>query len=135
MRLGIIPFVNMAPHFHFLSPRWLQQHEVTRGFPRQLGGLARAGSLDAAPFSYVDALELVGSGEFEWLDALGICGDGPIGSILLAGRTDPEALRGQAVAVSDQTSTTVRLLEVWLRQRHGVSDYRLAGPGKRPRPA
>jgi chorismate dehydratase len=128
MRFGVIPFVNMAPHYHFLSARWLQQHEITRGNPRQLGGLAKAGRLDAAPFSYADGLELVASGEFEWLDSLGVCGAGPIQSILLVGQTDPKALAGQAIAVTPQTATTVRLLEIWLRQRHGIQDYRLVTP-------
>jgi chorismate dehydratase len=130
MKFGVIPFVNMAPHYHFLSARWLQQHEITRGNPRQLGGLAKAGRLDAAPFSYADGLELVGSGDFEWLDSLGVCGAGPIQSILLVGQTDPKALAGQAIGVTPHTATTVRLLEIWLRQRHGIQDYRLVEPSE-----
>jgi predicted solute-binding protein len=128
MKFGVIPFVNMAPHYHFLSARWLQQHELTRGNPRQLGNLAKAGRLDAAPFSYADGLELVGSGEFEWLDSLGVCGAGPIQSILLVGQSDPKALAGQAIGVTPFTATTVRLLEIWLRQKHGIKDYRLVAP-------
>ena len=130
MRLGIIPFVNMAPHFHFLSARWLQQHELTRGNPRQLGQLALAGRLDAAPFSYAHGLELVGSGEFEWLGDTGVCGAGPIQSILLVGEDRPQALAGQAISVTPHTATTVRLLQLWLRQLHGVHDFRLVDPGQ-----
>lgn len=130
MRLGVIPFVNMAPHYHFLSARWLQQHELSRGNPRQLGQLARAGRLDAAPFSYADGLELVGSGEFEWLGSLGVCGAGPIQSILLVGQHRPEALADQAIAVTPHTATTVRLLQLWLRQRHEVQGFRLVAPGE-----
>jgi predicted solute-binding protein len=128
LKLGRIPFINMAPFYHFLGARWLEQHELSLGNPRQLGTLARAGKLDAAPFSYVDGLELVASGEYEWLDALGIAGRGPIRSILLVGCEDPKALAGQAIAVTPQTSTTVKLMETWLRERVGVKDYRLTGP-------
>lgn len=128
MRLGRIPFINMAPYYHFLSARWLDQHELSLGNPRQLGNLAKAGKLDAAPFSYADGVELRASGEFEWLDALGIAGHGRIRSILLVGASDPLALAGQAIAVTPHTATTVRLLEVWLQQKHGVKDYRLVGP-------
>lgn len=128
MKFGRIPFVNMAPFYHFLSARWLEQHEISLGNPRQLGGLAKNGKLDAAPFSYVDGLELVASGEFEWLGSLGIAGSGPIRSILLVGSEDPRELGGKTVAVSAQTATTVRLLEIWLRQKLGLKDVRFAGP-------
>jgi chorismate dehydratase len=128
MRFGTIPFVNMAPYYHFLSPRWLEEHEVVDGDPRRLGNLAREGRLDAAPFSYADALELVAGGTFEWLDSMGVAGFGPIRSILLVGAARPSDAAGKNVAVSPHTATTVRLMEVWLRQRHGVTDYRLAGP-------
>jgi chorismate dehydratase len=128
MKLGRIPFVNMAPFYHFLSARWMAQHELSLGDPRQLGALARAGGLDAAPFSYADGQALVASGDFEWLDALGIAGLGPIRSILLVGAEAPAALKGARIAVTPQTATTVRLLEVWLRERHGITDYALGGP-------
>jgi len=128
MKFGRIPFINMAPYYHFLSSRWLDQHELSLGNPKQLGNLAKAGKLDAAPFSYADGLELLASGEFEWLEAMGIAGHGPIQSILLVGVSDPTALDGQAIAVTPQTATTVKLLEVWLQQKHGVKNYRLVGP-------
>lgn len=128
MKFGSIPFVNMAPYYHFLSARWLDEHQVVSGSPRQLGALAKTGKLDAAPFSYVDGLELVQGGEFEWLGSMGIAGFGPIRSILLVGAENAQAAAGRPVAVSPHTATTVRLMEIWLRQRHGVSDYRLAGP-------
>lgn len=128
MRLGHIPFVNMAPFHHFLGNRWLEQHEISAGNPRQLGQQARLGRLDAACFSFVDGLELVAGGEFEWLDALGVAGHGAIRSILLCGAVEAADLRGAAVAVTPQTATTVRLMELWLRERRGVADYRLTGP-------
>jgi predicted solute-binding protein len=128
MRFGIVPFVNMAPYYHFLSDRWLQEHQVSSGTPRQLGVQAKAGRLDVAPFSYVDGLELVRSGEFEWLGSMGICGQGPIQSILLVGATHAVDLAGREISVTPQTATTVRLMEVWLRQRHKVTDYRLVEP-------
>ena len=128
MRFGTIPFVNMAPYYHFLSSRWLDDHQVTSGSPRQLGALAKTGRLDAAPFSYVDGLELVSSGEFEWLESMGIAGFGPIRSILLVGAAGPVDAAGRDIAVSPHTATTVRLLEVWLRQRHSIADYSLAPP-------
>ncbi len=128
MNIATMPFINVSPYFHFLSARWLDQHRVVSAVPRQLGDLARLGKVDAGAFSYVDGLGLVESGEFEWLGSMGIAGQGPIQSILLCGAEGSSKLRGQAIAVSPQTATTVRLMEVWLRQKEGVSDYRLTGP-------
>lgn len=127
-----MPYVNVAPYYHFLSPRWLQQHTIKQANPRQLGELARAGQIDAAPFSLVDGWDLVASGKFEWIGDLGIAGKGPIQSILLLGVHDPASLGGQSIRVSPQTATTVRLLEILLKQRLGVLNYKLEdedGPG------
>jgi predicted solute-binding protein len=93
-----------------------------------LGDLARLGKVDAGVFSFVDGLELVASGEFEWLGAMGIAGQGPIASILLCGTTDPGSLAGKNIAISPQTATTVRLLEVLLKQEFGVSDASFVAP-------
>lgn len=128
MILAKIPFINTAPYFHFLSSRWLERHRIVLGNPRQLGDLARAGKVDAGLFSLVDAWELIDAGEFEWLGSLGIASRGPIQSILLTGTTDPASLAGQAIGISPQTATTVRLLEIWLKQRHGVVNARFSGP-------
>lgn len=127
MNLSTMPFVNVAPYFHFLSARWIGQHRVVSAPPRQLGDLARAGKVDAGVFSFVDGLELVASGDFEWLGAMGIAGQGPISSILLTGiggLASATELAGQPIAISPQTATTVRLLEIWLKQKVGVTDAR-----------
>jgi len=128
MNLSTMPFVNVAPYFHFLSSRWTGQHRIVSAPPRQLGDLARLGKVDAGVFSYVDGLELVQNGEFEWLGSMGIAGEGPIASILLIGVSEPERLKGQAIAISPQTATTVRLLELWLKQELGIDDVRFSSP-------
>jgi chorismate dehydratase len=84
--------------------------------------------VDAGAFSYVDGLGLVESGEFEWLGSFGIAGQGPIQSILLCGVDGSAALKGQAIAISPQTATTVKLLEIWLKQKEGLEDFRFTGP-------
>ena len=128
MNLSTMPFVNVAPYFHFLSTRWTGQHRIVSAPPRQLGDLARLGKVDAGAFSYVDGMELVASGEFEWLGAMGIAGRGPIASILLCGTTDLGSLAGKSIAISPQTATTVRLLEILLKQEAGVGDASFVGP-------
>jgi chorismate dehydratase len=123
MILGKIPYLNTKPYFHFLSQRWLRQHVVLSETPAQLGHLARAGKLDAAPFSLVDADALVESGAFEYLGDLGIAGSGEIQSILLFGVKNPRSLEGKSVAVTSHTATTVRLMELWLREKVGLKAF------------
>jgi chorismate dehydratase len=124
MNIAKIPFINTVPYFHLLSKRWLDHHQVLTGNPKQLGELARAGKVDAGLFSLIDAEALVDSGSFEWLGSLGIAGKGTVGSILLCGARDPATLRQQSVGISPQTATTVKLLQVWLEQKVGISNVK-----------
>lgn len=130
MILGRIPYLNTTPYFHFLSDRWLRQHVIISATPAQLGEMARAGKLDAAPFSLVDAAALVESGKFEYMGDLGIAGRGEIQSILLFGVKNPKSLEGKAVAVTSHTATTVRLMEIWLRERVGISNFSKVAMGQ-----
>jgi chorismate dehydratase len=129
MILGKIPYLNTKPYFHFLSERWLRQHVIVSETPAQLGNLARQGKLDAAPFSLVDAHGLVESGEFEYLGDLGIAGSGTIQSILLFGVKNPKSLEGKSIAVTSHTATTVRLMEIWLKENVGLSSFSLVSMG------
>ncbi len=124
MIIARIPFLNTAPFFHFLSQRWLNQHTWVEASPRDLGELARQGKADAGIFSLVDAWNLVESGEFEFLGDLGIAGLGPIGSILLFGTDNAASLEGQTVAVTPQTATTSRLLDIWLSKKLGLKNVK-----------
>ena len=120
MILANIPYLNTAPYFHFFSKRWLSRHTIVNANPRELGDMARAGKLDAGLFSLVDAWSLVDSGNYEFLGDLGIAGKGPIQSILLFGTSDPASLEGKAISVTSHTATSSRLMEVWLKQKHGI---------------
>lgn len=130
MKLGRISYLNTTPYFHFLSKRWLDRHAIVHDNPRRLGELAREGRLDAAPFSLADAEELVAGHGFEFLPGLGIAGSGPIQSILLFGVEDPASLEGQAVAVTPHTSTTTRLMQVWLSEKVGIRKLKLVHVGE-----
>lgn len=125
MRLAIIPFANAAPFFRNLDPAWLSQQELVPDSPRDLGELARAGKVDAGLFSLVDVWDLEGKGLFEPLGNLGIAGHGPIGSILLFGVREPKELEGQAIGVTGQSATTVKLLEIWLKDKVGLKSWSL----------
>lgn len=130
MILGKIPYLNTMPYFHFLSDRWLKQHVVINAPPAQLGEMARQGKLDAAPFSFVDSAQLVAEGNFEYLGDMGIAARGPIQSILLFGIKNPAALEGKSIAVTSHTATTVRLMEVWLKEKIGLKQWNKVAMGQ-----
>ena len=123
MRLANIPFTNTAPFFGRLDPAWLAEQDVVSDSPRDLGRLAREGRVDAGVFSLVDLWDLQKRGAFEPLGELGIAGRGPIRSILLFGTNDPTRLEGARIAVSGQTSTSVRLMDLWLRRAVGIRTW------------
>lgn len=127
----MIPFTNSAPFFHFLDKTWLAGQEILRDAPRDLGDLARRGQVDAGLFSLVDVWDLESRGEFEPLGGLGIACHGPIRSILLFSSVDPRQLEGRDIAVSGQTATSVRLMEVWLREKVGLTHFNLVPFGSK----
>lgn len=123
MKLAILPFTNSAPYFHNLDPAWFERQDMYAYPPRQLGDLGREGKVDAGIFSLVDSWDLERKGLFEPLGSLGISAFGPIRSILLFGVENPLNLEGQAIAITDQTATSSRLLHVWLSQCVGIKKW------------
>ena len=130
MILANIPFINAAPFFHYLDREWLARHNMVRDSPRDLGRLAREGKVDAGLLSLVDLWELEESGQWESLGNLGVAGEGDIQSILLFGVQDPTALEGKSLAVSGQTSTSVKLLDLWLRDALKIKHWNMVDLGE-----
>ncbi|HEV8325776.1 MAG TPA: MqnA/MqnD/SBP family protein [Myxococcota bacterium] len=121
LRVGEIPFLCAAPFYLGLAPAVAVRVAAA---PRALGQLARAGALDAAPLSAVDALALCAPGggfvPLEQAGAwLGIGARGPVGSVLCFASDPPERWHGRTVQVPPESATSVRLLG-WLLARRGV---------------
>lgn len=123
IRVGYIPYLNMAPFHQGFGPEPLEfegQRIEFRSFaPRALGLEADKGVLDAGAMSLVDFFRL--SSRYEPLGKLGIGVQRKAQSVLLFSKTLVPFLKG-TVAVTDETSTSFRLLQVLLEQR-----YRLSG--------
>ena len=123
--VGYIPYLNMVPfHFDFgPRPMDIKQHRILfRSLsPRTLGIEAQQGKVDAGAMSLVDCLRL--SKEFEPLANYGIGVKHAAKSVLLFSRGPLSELRGTC-AVTDETSTSVRLLQILLDKRYGLHDVR-----------
>jgi chorismate dehydratase len=119
-RVGFIPYLNMVPFHYGFGPGPIttqgRRIEFKTLSPRALGLEAEKGQIDAGALSLVDGLRL--SAHFEPLGNLGIGVKREAGSVLLFSKGPLAELRGMC-AVTDETSTSVRLLQLLLERRYG----------------
>jgi chorismate dehydratase len=119
LRVGYIPYLNMAPFHRGFGPEPFERHGVRYEFPvctpRTLGIEAEQGRVDAGALSLVDSLRL--ANDFEPLGRLGIGVKGPAQSVLVFSKGPFSELFGMC-AVTDETATSVRLLEMLLAERY-----------------
>lgn len=120
VRVGYIPYLNMAPFHQGFGPEALESNGIRFEFPvcspRMLGLEAEAGRIDAGAFSLVDSLRL--SETFEPVGSYGIGVKGAAQSVLVFSK-QPFAQISGVVAVTDETATSIRLLEMLLTDRYG----------------
>lgn len=119
LRVARIPYLNSAPFYVRFPAPGLELLDLP---PRQLGEAARRGEVDAGILSLCDTFEIDG---FEPLGELGIVAPGAAHSVLLFCRCQPDQLGDRVVGVTSETATSIRLLELLLRRRFGVTGVRL----------
>src|SRR5258708_7724983 len=119
LTVGYIPYLNMVPFHERFGPDSFQEPDVAYQFrqvsPRQLGLDAETGLIDAGAMSLVDMFRL--SNRYEPLGDFGVGVKRAAGSVLLFSKVSLGELRGMC-AVTDETSTSVRLLQVLLERRY-----------------
>ncbi len=119
IRIGLIPYLNMVPFHHGFGPAPIDDDgrffEFDRMSPRVLGLEAEKGTIDAGALSLVDWLN--NTDQFEPLGNYGIGLKRPAQSVLLFSKVPLSQLRG-ICAVTDDTSTSFRLLQVLLEVRY-----------------
>jgi chorismate dehydratase len=120
VRIGYIPYLNMAPFHQGFGPEPMDleghRFEFQSMSPRVLGLEAEKETIDAGALSLVDGLKL--SASFEPLGSFGIGLIRPALSVLLFSKKPMSEFQGLC-AVTDETSTSFRLLQVLLEVRYG----------------
>ncbi|MDR5693866.1 MAG: menaquinone biosynthesis protein [Armatimonadota bacterium] len=126
MRIGRYPYLNSIPFF-WRNALW--PGELVSCTPRVMGLLAARGELDAGPLAIVDLLRL--EDQFEPLP-YGIVAPQAAQSVLLFSQLPIEQLQGTVIGISEETSTSVRLLQVLLEVRYKVrpASYLRGGKGE-----
>ena len=125
IRVGYIPYLNMAPFHQGFGPGPIESDGIRFEFhpmsPRALGLEAEKGAIDAGAMSLVDYLKL--SETFEPVGSFGIGLKCEAQSVLLFSKK-PLADLGGTVAVTDETSTSFRLLQILLEAHYGRTGVR-----------
>lgn len=117
LRVGHLTYLNAIP-FYQTCRRWQDgRTKLLSGVPSQIGTLAAAGQLDAAPLSIVDYFKL--EADFELLP-YGIAAEHAAQSVLLFSHVPVDELGGEVIGITQDTSTSVCLLHLLLEEYLGV---------------
>jgi chorismate dehydratase len=119
LRVGRISYLNVEPFFHAFP--WPIAESLP---PRALGEAVAQGRLDAGPLALADCLRLEGT---VTRLPFGIVGPTRAQSVLLFSDHPMGELGGRRIAVTGETSTSVRLLRILLAFRHEVRAPTLVG--------
>src|SRR4051812_23925186 len=118
--VGHVPYLNMVPFHQGFGPEPVRLEGESFEFrtlsPSDLGRAAEDGEIQAGALSLVDLFRL--SDTFRPLGDLGIGVKQAAQSVLVFSRKPLDQLDG-ICAVTDETSTSVRLLQVLMDKRYG----------------
>lgn len=112
--IGKIPYLNSVPYYEYFERR---QFKILPAAPRRMGMLSAQGQIDAGLFSLVDYfrqethLELM-----KWC----IATRDQVKSVMLFSNYGWRELDGRLIGITDETATSVKLLQVVLEKKYGV---------------
>ena len=112
LRIGRISYLNVEPFFHAFP--WPIAESLP---PRPLGDAVAEGRIDAGPLALADCLRLEGT---VTRLPFGIVGPTRGQSVLLFSDRPMQELGGRRIAVTGETSTSVRLLRILLAFRDEI---------------
>ena len=109
-----IPFLNSVPFYANFEKR---QFKILPVVPRRMGVLGEKGQIDAGLFSFMDYAK-----QEENLELMGWCIAtlDQVKSVMLFSKEGWSGLEGKTIGITDDTATSVRLLQVLLEKKHGV---------------
>jgi chorismate dehydratase len=120
LRVGRISYLNVEPFFHAFP--WPIAEALP---PRALGDAVAEGRVDAGPLPLADCLRLNGTVS---VLPFGIATRERAQSVFLFSSRPLTELGGARIAVTGETSTSVRLLRLLLTFRYAVEPATLVGP-------
>ncbi len=125
LTIGLIDYLNTQPFQYSLAKRLNgKDARFVRGVPTALNRALADGDVDLAPISAIEAARH--AEEVMIIPQLGIASLGAVKTVLLfSWKPDPHELVGQPIALTDQSATSVALLQLLFRERyHADADWR-----------
>lgn len=122
-RIGMVNFINTAPLYEIWKRRVRQtQWHVVEAPPTTLNRMLFNNELD---LGFVSSHEYAAHPHlYRILDGLSISATGPVGSVFLFSTVAPEKLSGHTVQLSQQSQTSVALIQIILEEFYQVHpDY------------
>jgi aminodeoxyfutalosine synthase len=112
--VGKIPYLNSVPFYARMEKRGFRILPVV---PRRMGMLCALGEIDAGPFSLMDYLR-----QEDDMELMGWCiaTRDQVKSVMLFSREGWRDLDGRTIGITDDTATSVHLLNVLLEKKYGV---------------
>ena len=120
LKLALIPYLNCEPFYAGVEDLGF---EVVYEPPSRVGERAARGEALCGPMAVVDLWRVPNA--FDPVADFGIACEGPAHSVLLFARREIGSLRGLPIGLTDESSTSVRLLQALLVKRYGVHPLRL----------
>lgn len=117
MKIGRISYINTDPFFYEWSKDTV--FELVPGTPRELARMAWNGRVDAGPLPLVECWAL--ESKFNYIDNLGIAARENVRSVMLVAKRPWHQLNGARVGLTEQSSTSVKLLKVLFQFKYNVS--------------
>jgi aminodeoxyfutalosine synthase len=112
--VGKIPYLNSVPFYARMEKR---DFRILPVVPRRMGMLCALGEIDAGPFSLMDYLR-----QEDDMELMGWCiaTRDQVKSVMLFSREGWRDLDGRTIGITDDTATSVHLLNVLLEKKYGV---------------
>ena len=114
-----MPYLNSEIFYIELSPDLC---DLSKAYPRQMSKLVKSGDIDCGPLPVVEIFKM--ENILNPLDYFGISSDGPAKSVCLFSNVDIKELTGKNISLTSQSSTSVMLLKLLVRNFWNILDVK-----------
>jgi len=122
MRIGAVSYLNTRPLVYRLA-ELAPQHELVFDLPSRLAERLETGELDVA---LIPSVEYFQYPEYTIVSDACIACRGPVRSVKLFSRVQPQSIR--SLALDEGSRTSAALVQILLRERFGVSPHLVPFP-------
>ncbi len=113
-RIGAVSYLNSKP-LVFEIQRWAAGAKIVYDLPSRLAEMLSDGQLDVALIPSIEAFQ---HPEYKVLSDACIACCGPVWSVKLLSRTEPEKI--QSLSLDEGSRTSVALVQILLKERYGI---------------